>query len=71
MLKKLNNKVKVLILSVLLLIISISIIIINGKTYIVEFNNLNSSYNLDNLTIEISEDEGIIKCTDKKRRWNS
>lgn len=66
MLKKLNNKVKVLILSVLLLIISISIIIINGKTYVVEFNNLDSSYNLDNLTIEISENEEIIKCTDKK-----
>ena len=66
MLKKLNNKVKVLMLSILLLIISITVIVINGKTYLVKFNNIDSSYNLDNLIIETSQKDKIIKWTDKK-----
>ena len=63
---KKNNKVKVLILSILLLVISTTIIIINGKTYTLEFDNLNSSYNLNNLVIETSKKEDIIKLSNKK-----
>ncbi len=66
MLKKLSNKVKVLILCVLLLITSITIIVITGKTYIVKFDNIDNSYNLNNLIIETYENEQIIKWTDKK-----
>ncbi len=66
MLKKLSNKVKVIILSILLLITSITIIVINGKTHIVKFDNIDSSYNLNNLIIETSKNEQIIKLTDKK-----
>ncbi len=52
MLKKLNNKIKVLILGILLAIISIIIIVLNGKTAIVKFNNIASSYAIANLIIE-------------------
>ncbi len=66
MFKKINNKVKVLILSILLLIISTTIIIINGKTYTIEFANLDSSYNLNDLIIETSKKDDIIKLSNKK-----
>ena len=66
MLKKLNNKVKLLILSISLLIISITIMIINGKTYIVKFHNIDSSYNINNLIVETSKNDNIIKWSDKK-----
>ena len=66
MFQKLNNKIKVLILCIILLIISVTIILINGKTCIVKFYNIDSSYNLNNLIIETSKNKPIIKWTDKK-----
>ncbi len=66
MLKKLNNKLKFLILCVFLLIISITIIIINGKTCIVKFNNIDSSYNINDLIVETSKDDESIKLENKE-----
>ena len=66
MLKKLNNKLKFLILCVFLLIISITIIIINGKTCIVKFNNIDSSYNINDLIVETSKDDESIKWENKE-----
>ena len=65
--KKINDKIKVLILALILLIISSVIIFVNGKTYIVKIRNLNLNEisNIDEIKLEIQKDY-IAKCVDKK-----
>ena len=65
MFKNLSNKIKVLIISIILLIISTTIIVINGKTYNIKFDNIDSSYKVNNLIIETANDQQVIKLTDK------
>ena len=52
MFKNLSNKIKVLIISIILLIISTTIIVINGKTYNIKFDNIDSSYKVNNLIMK-------------------
>ena len=63
--KKLNNKSKILILSILLFIFSVTYIIVNGNTYVIRCSNLEKIDNIENYNINI-DDESIINCIDKK-----
>ena len=63
-LKKINNKLKISILAIILLIISSVFIILNGNTYIVEIDNMNEMSGIEDLNIKI-EDENIVRCLDK------
>ena len=65
--KKINDKIKFLILALILFIISTLVIIINGKIYIVkiENKNLNEISSIDEIKLEIQKDN-IVKCVDKK-----
>ena len=65
--KKLGNKIKVLVLSLILLIISALVIIINGRTYIVKIENysLNEISNIDEIKVKLDKDN-VVKCVDKK-----
>ena len=63
--KKLNKKVKVLLLTITLIIISFLVILINGKTYTLKINNLNDISNIEKINIKI-EDNDIVKCIEKK-----
>ena len=65
--KKLGNKIKVLVLSLILLIISALVIIINGRTYIVkiENNNLNEISNIDEIKVKLDK-YNVVKCVNKK-----
>ena len=67
--KKLGNKIKVLILSLILLIISALVIIINGKTYIVKIENysLNEISNIDEIKVKLDKDN-VVKCVNKKKK---
>ena len=67
--KKLGNKIKILILALILLIISALVIIINGKTYIVkiENNNLNEISNIDEIKVKLDKDN-VVKCVNKKKK---
>lgn len=62
---KINNKLRVLILAIILTIISTFCIAINGKTYTVKFDGFSSISNIDELNIEIEQDKDIVKLTDK------
>ena len=63
--KKLNKKIKLLILAIILIIISVLCIIINGNTYTVNINNtLIGTTNINELNVEI-ENGNIAKCIDK------
>ncbi len=63
---KINNKLKVFILAIILFMISLAFLIINGTTYTytAEINNTNRINNIEDITIKI-EDENIVKCNDK------
>ena len=65
--KKLGNKIKILILALILLIISALVIIINGKTYIVKIENysLNEISSIDEIKVKLDKDN-VVKCVDKK-----
>lgn len=65
--KKINDKIRFLILALILFIISTLVIIINGKTYTVkiENKNLNEISSIDEIKLEIQKDN-IAKCVDKK-----
>ena len=66
--KKINDKIKVLILALILLIISSVIIFVNGKTYIVKIRNLNLNEisNIDEIKLEIQKD--YIASQDEENR---
>ncbi len=80
--KKLSNKIKILILSIFLLIFSIIFIFINRKTCTIKIETNNNISNVDNFNIEIKsknelENENleeigtdIIKIIDKKSKNN-
>ena len=61
------NKIKILILTLILFIISSLFIIINGKTYTVKIENINlrKINSVDELDVRI-ENDNIVKCVDKK-----
>ena len=61
-----SNKLKVLIVAILLIIISMAVILINGKTYTakVYLSNVSNTTSVDELKIIIEND--IVKCIDKK-----
>ena len=63
--KKINKKIKVIILSIILFIISVIFIMINGNTYTIKYNNLREISDINDLDIKI-EDENIVRCIDKK-----
>lgn len=63
--KKLNNKIKILLLVIVLIVISFVWIVLNGKTYKYQVNIGNNISNLDEIEY-IIEPEGIIECIDKK-----
>lgn len=63
--KKINNKIKVLLLILILTVFSSAWIIINGKTYTFQKNIGSNISGIDELEI-IIEPIGIIECIDKK-----
>lgn len=63
--KKINNKIKVLLLTVFLIIISVTWIIINGKTYSFQIDIGDDIINAEDLEILI-EPADILKCVDQK-----
>ena len=67
--KKLGNKIKILILALILFIISTVVIIINGKTYIVKIENysLNEISNIDEIKVKLDKDN-VVKCVNKKKK---
>ena len=67
--KKINKKIKTLLLAIILTIISILFIIINGNTYTIKIDQLDKNTNIEDIIIKI-EDEDIIKCIDKKLENN-
>ena len=62
--KKIGNKLKIIILAISLIIVSLIVIIFNGNTYTVKLDNISEISNIDELNI-IIEDENVIKCVDK------
>ena len=62
--KKIDNKLKVFILAIILTIISAIFIIINGNTYTVEIDNIEEISSIEDLNIKI-EDKNVVKCIDK------
>ena len=62
--KKTNNKLKILILAIILFIISFIVIIINGNTYTVSIHNVREESCIEEINIKI-EDETVAKCIDK------
>ena len=62
--KKIDNKLKLLILAIILFIISSVFIILNGNTYTIKIDNMNETSDIENLNIKI-EDENVVKCIDK------
>ena len=65
MLKKISNKIRVLLLLVLLAIISIFIIAIMGKTYTFKMPYNKKIEDSNDIIIEV-EDENVVTCIDKK-----
>ena len=62
--KKLDNKLKIFILAIILFIISLVFIILNGNTYTVEIDNIQGISSIEDINIKI-EDENVFKCVDK------
>lgn len=62
--KKTNNKLKILILAIILFIISFIFIIINGNIYTVSIDNIREESSIEEINIKI-EDENVVKCIDK------
>lgn len=62
--KKLDNKLKIFILTIILFIISLVFIILNGNTYTVEIDNIQGISSIEDINIKI-EDEKVFKCVDK------
>ena len=62
--KKLDNKLKIFILAIILFIISLVFIILNGNTYTVEIDNIQGISSIEDINIKI-EDEKVFKCVDK------
>lgn len=58
--KKINNKLKIFILTIILTIISAACIIYNGNTYTVEIDNIREVNSIEDFNIKI-EDENIVK----------
>lgn len=62
--KKTNNKLKILILAIILFIISFIFIIINGNIYTVSIDNIREESSIEEINIKI-EDENVAKYIDK------
>ncbi len=63
-LKKIDNKLKLFILAIILLIISSVFIILNGNTYTVRIDNMNEMSGIEDINIKI-ENENVVRCVDK------
>lgn len=63
--KRLNKKIKVLVLAIILFLLCAFFIIINGSTYTIKYDHLNGFNDIENLNIKI-ENENVIECIDKK-----
>ena len=63
--KKINNKISVLLLAIILIIISFIWIIVNGKTYTLKINIRNDINDAQEINTKI-EPEGIVSLIDKK-----
>ena len=58
---KLNNKLKISILSIILLIISLVFIILKGNTYTVKIDNMNETIGIEDLNIKIEDEYKLIE----------
>ena len=63
--RKINSRIKILLLAVVLIILSFIVIVINGKTYKLPIHLNNDISSIDDIDVVLTP-EGIIKCTDKK-----
>ena len=63
--RKINSRIKILLLAVVLIILSFIVIVINGKTYKLQIHLNNDISSIDDIDVVLTP-EGIIKCTDKK-----
>ena len=62
--KKIDYKLKLFILAIILTLISLIFMILNGNTYSVKINNIKEECSIEELNIKI-EDENVVKCVDK------
>lgn len=64
--KKINNKIILLVLIIILTLVSILYIIIRGKTYTISIDIQKNFRDTNNIGFEIEQDKEIIECIDEK-----